>query len=75
MIPKSRGRRQTRRNRPAQIDTSVPSPCRALCQVDRADGVCLGCHRTIDEIRNWMLMSAEEKRAVLERLNTRIPHV
>ena len=61
-------RRPTRRNRRAQIDTSVPSPCKSLCQIDKTDGTCLGCQRTLDEIRDWMVMSAEEKRAVWARL-------
>ena len=63
-----RERRQTRRNRPAQIDMSVPSPCKSLCQIDKTDGTCLGCQRTLDEIRDWMIMNAEEKQAVWDRL-------
>ena len=63
-----RERRQTRRNRPRQIDTSVPSPCLAICQIKKGDSVCVGCRRTMDEIRDWMLMTAEEKQAVLDRL-------
>ena len=66
--PQRQIRRQTRRNRRAQIDTSVPSPCKSLCQIDKTDGTCLGCQRTLDEIRDWMVMSAEEKRAVWARL-------
>ena len=68
-----RARRQTRRARPAQIDTTVPSPCLAICQIRKGDTVCVGCRRTIDEIRNWMVMSAPEKQAVLDRLATLPP--
>ena len=63
-----RQRRQTRRNRPAQVDITVPSPCVSLCQISKTENICLGCKRTIDEIRDWMIMSAEEKRAVHARL-------
>lgn len=63
-----RPRRQTRRARPEQIDTTIPSPCVAICQVDKADAVCTGCLRTLDEIRDWMVMSAGEKQAVLNRI-------
>jgi len=69
----SRDRRKTRRGRPAQIDTTVPSPCLAVCQVRKGDDVCVGCLRTMDEIRNWMVMSAAEKQAVLDRLATLSP--
>ena len=65
----TRQRRQTRRNRdPRQVDTSVPSPCLAICQIRKDDTECVGCRRTMDEIRDWMLMTAEEKQAVLDRL-------
>lgn len=64
-----RQRRQTRRGRsPRQIDTSVPSPCLAICQIRKGDAECIGCRRTMDEIRDWMMMTAEEKQAVLDRL-------
>ncbi len=63
-----RTRRPTRRNRPLHLDTSVPSPCQSLCQIDKTDGTCLGCGRTLDEIRTWMIMSADEKHAVWDRL-------
>jgi predicted Fe-S protein YdhL (DUF1289 family) len=43
----------------------VPSPCITVCQVDDATGCCIGCHRSIDEIREWPILSADEKRAVL----------
>ncbi len=50
------------------IDTSVPSPCISVCQIDSAIDECIGCRRTIDEIRDWIIMTAEEKKAVLARI-------
>ncbi|GAB4393774.1 MAG: hypothetical protein Tsb0032_14430 [Kiloniellaceae bacterium] len=64
--------RRRRRNRPQRVfDTSVPSPCIAVCQVDPKTSLCLGCRRHIDEIRNWPILSAEEKRAILAELPKR----
>lgn len=60
-------RRRRRRARRALPDTSVPSPCIAVCQVDDASDLCIGCFRHIDEIRDWPILSAEEKQAVLTR--------
>ncbi len=60
---RSRGRRT--------IDHSVPSPCIAVCTIDDANGQCLGCRRTIDEIRDWPILSREEKLAVLDLLAER----
>ncbi|MFM9882673.1 MAG: DUF1289 domain-containing protein [Burkholderiales bacterium] len=49
----------------------VPSPCINVCRMNDASGVCEGCFRTIDEIANWSVMSASEKRVVLARSNAR----
>lgn len=69
----SRERRRERRRRRAErvFDTSVPSPCISVCQIDEADGRCIGCGRSLDEIRDWPILTAEEKRALLERLRSR----
>jgi len=65
-------RRERRRARPQRIfDTSVPSPCIAVCQVDPRSDLCIGCRRHIDEIREWPIMTAEQKRAVLAALPSR----
>lgn len=67
-----REERARRRARPQRVyDTSVPSPCIAVCQVDPATDLCIGCRRHIDEIREWPIMTAEQKRAVLAALPSR----
>lgn len=65
---RDRGARR-RRERPRRFvpDNSVPSPCIAVCQIDDATGYCLGCYRDVDEIREWLIMSGDEKRVVLAR--------
>ncbi|MDX1709841.1 MAG: DUF1289 domain-containing protein [Rhodovibrionaceae bacterium] len=57
--------------REARFDTSVASPCISVCQLDDATDLCLGCQRNIDEIRDWPIMTADEKRAVLKRIEER----
>ena len=66
---RARARRRPRPRR--EFDTSVPSPCITVCQVDDATGCCIGCYRSIDEIREWPILSADEKRAVLARIAER----
>ena len=71
---RARRRQGRRRARPARVrifDSSIPSPCVSVCQVDDATGCCLGCHRSIDEIRDWPILTAEEKTAVLARVAAR----
>ena len=65
-----RAARRARRRQRARVklDNSVPSPCITVCQIDPKDDTCIGCRRHIDEIRDWPILSAEEKRAVLALL-------
>lgn len=68
----SRRERPRRRARRAPVlDDSVPSPCISVCQVDDATGCCIGCYRSIDEIREWPILSAEQKLEVLARISER----
>jgi len=53
------------------IDYSVPSPCVSLCLLDETDTFCIGCLRTIDELRDWCIMDAEQKTKVLEEIEER----
>ncbi len=64
--------RPRRRRRPQRVfDTSVPSPCISVCQVDPRSSRCIGCLRHVDEIRNWPILTAEQKRAILAELPQR----
>lgn len=67
----------TRRNRPRRrprkpliLDNTVPSPCLSICRFD-GEPYCVGCYRNVDEIREWMIMTREQKLAVLEQLEQR----
>ena len=66
-------RREERRRRLRErvFDSTVPSPCIAVCRLDAATGYCEGCYRTIDEIRDWIIMLPDERHAVLQRLAAR----
>ena len=45
-------------------DPAVASPCIRHCTLDERD-VCLGCRRTIDEIKEWGQASEPRKREIL----------
>ncbi len=68
-----RARRRERKRRAQQraFDTSVPSPCIAVCQLDSATDLCVGCRRHVEEIRDWPIMTADEKRAAWARIDAR----
>lgn len=65
-------RRNKRRGAPRhRLDRSIASPCISVCQLDDKSGLCAGCYRDIDEIRDWPIMTAQEKLAVLARVAER----
>ena len=64
--------RERRRAERRRLLASGPlSPCIAVCRLDEATGFCEGCYRTIDEIRDWIIMLPDERQAVLQRLAER----
>ncbi len=63
-----RHREQRRAERLRLLASGPPSPCISVCQMDDATGWCLGCKRTIDEIREWMIMPPDERQRVLDAL-------
>ena len=59
-----------RKKKRPEIDYSVPSPCVKVCQFSGTE-FCDGCFRNIDEIREWMIMSREQKLVVLDNIAER----
>ena len=51
---------------------ATDSPCILVCVLDRSSGYCFGCGRTGEEIARWMLMPADERSALLEKLPPRL---
>lgn len=54
-------------------EPTVASPCVRNCCLDD-DDVCLGCHRTLDEIMAWSGAANDERRAILDRATERALH-
>jgi uncharacterized protein len=48
----------------------VPSPCVDVCRLD-AQGLCVGCRRTLREISEWPNASDERRREILRALTQR----
>lgn len=66
---RAEGRRRARPRR--EFDTTIPSPCIQVCQIDNETGCCIGCFRSIDEVREWPIMTAEDKLKALDRIAER----
>ena len=50
--------------------TEPASPCISVVALDSND-VCIGCYRNADEITDWLMASADEKRAIIARAHAR----
>ncbi|KZZ59663.1 Fe-S oxidoreductase [Oleiphilus sp. HI0125] len=48
----------------------IASPCVSICALDEND-VCVGCHRTGQEIAGWGMKSEPEKAEIMERVRER----
>ena len=62
--------RRGQRNRIRWED--IKSPCVKICSLQ--DGVCIGCGRTQDEIREWVIMTDNQREEIMERLKTTFPN-
>ena len=51
----------------------VPSPCVSVCQMDAERAFCIGCLRTLDELRVWGRLDNADKRAVWQLIEGRMP--
>ena len=49
----------------------IQSPCIGVCSVDDSTGMCLGCYRTIDEIKGWWDMNPKDQKNLLIALEER----
>jgi predicted Fe-S protein YdhL (DUF1289 family) len=52
------------------LDASVASPCVDICRLD-AQGLCIGCRRTLGEITEWSRASDARRREILSELERR----
>lgn len=49
----------------------IESPCIKICVVHPDARICIGCHRTPDEIAMWSRISPEDRREVMDMLSER----
>ncbi|WP_253445567.1 DUF1289 domain-containing protein [Halomonas sp. Y3] len=49
---------------------TIESPCVSVCQLSK--GLCTGCGRSLDEIRQWRSMKRPEKMKTVKRASERL---
>lgn len=53
----------------------IESPCVKVCVIHPAEGLCVGCLRSLDEIARWSAMTGDQRRAVMADLPARAPRL
>lgn len=53
----------------------IESPCVRICTLHPAEGLCVGCLRSRDEIAVWSRLSPAARRAIMEELPARAPRL
>jgi len=51
--------------------SEVESPCVKLCVIHPEERLCVGCHRTIEEITLWSRLSPESRAEIMADLPSR----
>ncbi|MEM9045501.1 MAG: DUF1289 domain-containing protein [Pseudomonadota bacterium] len=51
----------------------IESPCVKICVLHPEARLCIGCHRTGEEIAGWSRLTAEERAAIMAELPGRAP--
>jgi uncharacterized protein len=46
----------------------IATPCVQVCVVDGESGLCLGCHRTLNEVASWSKLTDDERVAIMAAL-------
>ena len=53
----------------------IESPCVKLCLMHPEEKICVGCLRTMEEIRHWSDYEPQQRRDVMAQLSSRRPHL
>ena len=51
----------------------IESPCKKICVVHPESRLCIGCLRSLDEIRDWSRMTDAERTQITAELPGRAP--
>jgi len=58
-------------SKPVWTRLEIESPCVQVCVVDPQSRLCLGCYRSIDEIKDWSVMEPRARRKIMDALASR----
>lgn len=53
-------------------DSSLPSPCISVCELDASGRQCLGCTRTLEQIEAWISLDDAARLSIWRGLATHL---
>lgn len=53
------------------IEMTIDSPCISICQLDWQRSFCIGCHRSREEIGEWLSASDDRKKEIIDNARRR----
>ena len=54
-----------------RIKPEIETPCINICRMDAENRYCIGCFRTLEEIKGWSQMTDAERASVMAQLESR----
>lgn len=54
-----------------RIKPEISTPCINICRMDDDNRYCIGCFRTLEEIKQWATLSETERQTIMAQLDTR----
>tara|TARA_B100000470_G_scaffold129992_1_gene100549 strand:- start:319 stop:537 length:219 start_codon:yes stop_codon:yes gene_type:complete len=63
--------KRTHKHTHKQVDKSVRSPCIGVCTYNEKEEFCVGCYRSKQELKEWWIMTKEQKLETLEIIKGR----
>jgi len=51
--------------------TTIETPCRKICKINKKTELCEGCFRTIEEIARWATFTSTQRIQIMQQLPLR----
>lgn len=51
--------------------STIETPCRKVCKINKKNELCEGCFRTIEEIARWATYSSAQRLQIMRTLPSR----
>jgi predicted Fe-S protein YdhL (DUF1289 family) len=50
----------------------MKTPCILVCRINPQTRMCEGCYRTMEEIREWLRFTEEEREEIMKKVRQRV---